>query len=585
MQAIYISNTKKDEKLFREIENLLQEKKDLPKTPDLYLRMFYNNHHLSYYQNGNDFVANNGTFVYKDLFNRKALELFYRDLMAGQKLSALLPEAHGQFFMVASIAGKLYVVTDKIGTIPVYLLRSQGTIEISNLYHPLSKNPAVKYTVNFDHLAQQLSFGGSGTHLFTGETLFNEISYMDAGTIFTIEKDRINKECYYDLKKDIQFGKYKTLPQVVDAVIAELEKNYKFLDNVERVFCGITGGCDTRLNLGILLRKKKKFVCGNMILANERGLRRGKFSDLHITSKIAKELGLEYKNFGASEADIAKWADDNKAFIESHKDTVGSPHRYYYYYSVSKGFDMELTGIGGTEFFNKFSNEYYRKGGNFDIEEFLASHSYNDILQDRYYNGQKYKEKLRRYVSGILEGVSYSTRGDFLTYILHDGTWRNFQNDYIAAINTLCTAYSPYFEPGMVKIMMETPYRLKGFHSIQRSVYARIMDKRLSDIDTTHGYPPTKIRPGNFHRFLRLLNPIEPSLQYYGPLERARIFYGSYLHNMNRAELYNLKEDNPVYKYIDEDKLNRRKLFVTNNFLTDWVSRYFDKLPYYDAMK
>ncbi|MFA5142583.1 MAG: hypothetical protein WC522_00255 [Candidatus Omnitrophota bacterium] len=582
MQAIYISNTKKDGKLFAEVKKLLQEKEAVPEPQGIHVNIFYNNHHLSYYQSGNDFVANNGTFVYKDLFNKRALEVFYADLMKGQKLSELLSKAHGQFFLVAHLAGKLYVATDKLRTIPIFILRANGAIEISNLYHPLSRNPSVKYTVSFDHLAQQLSFNGSGTHLFTGETLYNEIAYLDAGTIFTVEKDNVGKELYYNIKKDIEFGKYKSLPDVIDAVAAELEKNYKFLDSVDRVFCGVTGGYDTRFNLDTVLKKKKNFACGNMILEREWGLRQGKFSDFNITKKIARVMGLEYKNFGVLQEDIDNWVDQNRVFIESHKDTAGSSHRYYYYNSVSKEFDIELTGMGGTELLNKFSNEYYRKGGRFDIDEFLAPQKYNDILQDRYYDGRKYKARLREYVSDLLDGITYSSRGDLFTYIIYEGTYRSFQDEYVGAINMFCTAYSPYLEPGFVKIMLETPYRLKGFHMIQRHIYARIMDKRLANIDTTHGYPPTTIGFKNFYRFLRLLNPIEPSLQYYGLLNRLRIIYGKYLYNMNRPELYDFGSDNPVYKYIDRDKLNKRRLFTTTNSLTNWVSRYAKKLPHYD---
>ena len=583
MQAFYCSNEKKEDKLFVDTKKVLNEKTDSPAVSGFYMRIFYSNNHLSYYEKGGDFVANNGVFVYKDQFNKRALQLFYEDLAAGHRLSELLLKAHGQFFLVAYLKGKLHIATDKFRTIPVFLLKSKNIIDISNMYYLLTRNTNVEYSINFDYLAQQVSGPGTTMHFYSGGTLFNEISYLDPGTIFTLEKNEIKKELYYDIKKDIEFGKYKSVSQVLDALVPALEANYKFLDNIDKIFCGITGGCDTRLSLSTLLKKGKAFSCGNCVLTKNWYLRKGKFCDSSILKQIREQFNLPYEDFGTNPDAIKKWVADNKKFVELQKDTAGASDRYYYYNSVARKFDIELTGFGGSEVLNKYSYRFFKKGGKFSAEEFLKTQHYNDILQDRYYDKKRYEQKIREYMSDLVKGITYSDRGDLLTYILYDISFKNFLNDYTGAINMLCPAYSPYLEPDFIKIMMETPYRLKGFHTIQRRLYDRVMDERLRNIATTHGYPPRGITPGNFYRFLRLLNPIDPCLQYYGPLGRLRIFYGTYLHRMNRPNLHNIEPGNPIYKYLDAAKINKKKLFVTTNLSATKVSMYTNRFKCYST--
>jgi len=135
MNAFYLSIDKKDDKQFKGLKTLLQEYKNTISTPGFETKIFYNNSHLSYYSQEDDFIASNGVFIYKDLFNAKALRRFYEDLNSGSDIANLLLNTHGQFFLVLYFNKKLMVITDRFRTIPVFLLRDGNCIEVSNIYY------------------------------------------------------------------------------------------------------------------------------------------------------------------------------------------------------------------------------------------------------------------------------------------------------------------------------------------------------------------------------------------------------------------------------------------------------------------
>lgn len=244
MQVFYLSNINRENAGFEKIKKIFMEYENIAHTPGFQIKMFFKNHHLSYYSTNGNFIANNGVFVYKDRFNKQAIRKFYEDLNSGGALKDLLLKAHGQFFLVLYFEGKLMVVTDRFRTIPVYLLNSKNGVEVSNAFYLLTQNSEVNYSVNFDYLSRQLSPRSSGmrfTYVFPEGTLFKEISYLKPGCIYSFVNNEIKIEEYYNIKEDIEFGKYRTLKQVVDKLTDILDSNYRFLDNIEKVFCGITG--------------------------------------------------------------------------------------------------------------------------------------------------------------------------------------------------------------------------------------------------------------------------------------------------------------------------------------------------------
>lgn len=601
MQVFFLSNkTGEENKGLDSLKGIFTESKDAIPVSGMDLRIFYRNHHLSYYSANGDFIANNGVFVYKDEFNKNGIKRFYEDLNSGVALKELLLRAHGQFFLVLYLKGDLMVITDRFRTIPVFLLKTKNTVQISNLYYLLTKNNDASYTVNFDYLSQNLSWQRNTSHIFSDSTLFNEISYLEPGCIYHLANGAVNSEKYYDIKRNIEFGKYKNLKTVVDDLIGILDSNYRFLENIEKIFCCITGGFDTRLNLSTLLKKKKQFLCGHAVLDYEAYLKKGRFADFRIVDRFIREFGLNYKNLGTDLKNVKEWVEEYKEPLKFIKYDAAAFHRYHYYDSVSQIADIELSGFGGSEFLTKDCHLYFRQNKKFEKKEFLKAQKYNDILLEKYYDKKKYYFSLERYVEGLIGNITYTQRGDLLTYLIYTSPFMNNYNNYVASVNMFCPAYSPYYEPGFLKIMMETPYRLKGFHGIQRHLYSRIMDRGLAHIDTTHGYPATTITKRNFYRFWRILNPVDPNLQYHPLFKRfKKEIYNfaigiilpyvyrclKYLKLGNRLKLDSIdayvkiiEESNLVNKFLDATKLRKR---IMNIRLRAAIKEFSEKTGIY----
>ncbi|MDO8603559.1 MAG: hypothetical protein Q7O04_06920 [Candidatus Omnitrophota bacterium] len=601
MQIFYLSNTGKENSGFEKIKRFFTEYSNIPFIAGFQAKILFKNHHLSYYSKGEDFIANGGVFIYRDNFNKVAVSLFYEDLNSGDKLEDLLLKAHGQFFLVLYFRGKLMVITDRFRTIPVYLLRQGNTIEVSNTYYLLSRNNNVRYSVNFDYLAQHLSCHDH-FHVFSNDTLFKEVLYLKPGSIYSFRNNEVKIETYYDINKDIRFGRYKNIEEVLDNLAGIFESNFRFLDNVENIFCGITGGFDTRMNISTLLKKNKQFLCGNEIMQHEDYLKKGRYSDLPITQKIVKEFNLDYRNICGDMESVIKWKKENEDFFKLIK-TIGSYHRYYYFDSVSKIADIEVGGFAGSELYTKNYYSYFRKIKAFNVKEFIRMQRYNDVLIDKYYNRERYYAYLEEYIKNLVAPLTYSTRGDLCTYLFYSSLFMNNISDYVGSINLFCPSYTPYLEPDFIKIMLETPYTLKGFHSIQRRLYARIMDKKLRDFDTTHGYPATTLTPANFYRFLRLLYPIEPNLAYLSPIEILKRETYGFMAGMVLPHFYKglkflkldrkikldsidefvhiIRDSNPINKYLDNTKMQKRRMTIRLRsmikFFGEHIEPYLEK--------
>jgi len=64
---------------------------------------------------------------------------------------------------------------------------------------------------------------------------------------------------------------------------------------------------------------------------------------------------------------------------------------------------------------------------------------------------------------------------------------------------------------------------VKSGYFIQRNIISKL-NPELGNIETSHGYPATKITVKNLYKFIRMLNPWEPNIQYRGPLKRLTWF-------------------------------------------------------------
>jgi len=312
MQGLYFTNNRDEKVKFPILENQL---KQFPKiiTGKYLLNFFFNNGKESFIKKGDNFISNLGVFIYKNNFNKNALNLFMNDLTSGMKLKDLLlsQNTRGQFILILYYQKKLQIITDRLGYFPLYYFNKGSKYSFSNTMLTLAKNN--KVTLNHIGIAQYLSENYRHiTYACCDQNIFNEINYLKAGTIYSLLEDEVKEEKYFDIKNEINIGKFKSMDQIVSSVESILTENLTFLKNISgKIHCDITGGIDTRIILGILGKMNINFEVGVQAIEEYKDFsNQGKFSEIAIVNEIIKYKKLNFELFSD------KKYSENSKFIE-----------------------------------------------------------------------------------------------------------------------------------------------------------------------------------------------------------------------------------------------------------------------------
>lgn len=495
------------------------------RSDDIRLDLFYNENDSCFVDSDKGYLFTIGVFIYKNEWNDNALQLFLEDCEKEDGFTELLTKTRGQFCLVMYHKKKFYVITDKAGATPIYCYRSGDTIEISNIFIPLAKNNNI--SLSYDWIAQYVSGGKQGNMYYYDKTPANEIAVLDCGSVYTVGKD-MRETRYYDICSGLKMGKYVDPTEIVNTAEKMLSDNLSFLRNVDKVYCDITGGFDTRTNLAILMHNNTKFNCGNQIPTEYRHqLNTGRYSDLVITKKIADHFNLNIDTYSDTKfnSEREKWREMAYDFFNGEDSWTYSRRAGYYNYVKNEN-KILIAGLYGTELLAQ--SHYYRRCGRtrktLDINSFLHRYyPYCDVMKDNYYPEERYHKNLRNFLESFLEHTDFQNFNDAGTYLQYLTFYRTFFSKYHGAVNAIIPAYSPFAEANFIRFMVQTSFKAKSGYFIERSIISKL-NPELGNIETSHGYPATKITVKNFYKFIRILNPWEPNFQYVGPLNRLTTF-------------------------------------------------------------
>lgn len=594
MPAFYISNIVNKVNDIKIFKKYFKECKVI-KVNDISLNLFYNENDSSFVELGKDCIFNIGVFIYRNEWNGNALQLFLEDYKKENNLAKLLNKTRGQFCLVLYYKKKVYVITDKTGATPIYCYKNGDTIEISNIFLPLAKNNNI--SLNYTWIEQYLSQGNIKEVYYFDKNIANEISILDCGSIHAVNKN-ICQTKYYDICIDLEIGKYKDPEEVINTTKKILSNNLSFLKNDDKIYCDITGGFDTRTNLAVLMHNNIKFNFGNQIPTEYKHLtNRGKYSDLAITKKIADQFNLYLYTYTDTKfkPEREKYSEMAYDFLNTVTDWIHSRRLGYYNYTKDNLKNKILIcGLYGGELLTQCIYRCAQSHENFDIDKFLHRYyPYCDIIKDEYYSEKKYYNNLKTVFANILNNIYFQNFNDAETYIQYLTSYRTFCSKYHGIANAIIPTYSPYVEANFMRFMIQTSCKLKSRYLIQRSIISEL-NPELGNIETSHGYPATKITFKNFYKFIRIFYPWEPHLQYIGPPRRligflcrkllgviilnskihnfATSIYGYITHRESWCYLYGSTSTNslaldqieksfkkmPVFKIIDKDKFKKR---------------------------
>jgi hypothetical protein len=614
MQSFYLTNSNFEENSLSILNKQLMNYPKL-EIKNFSINFFHSSGKESFYKNGQNFISNLGVFIYKNNYNKNSLKMFLDDLLSGKSLKDLLlsNDTRGQFCLILYFNNQLKIISDRLGYFPVYIYQKSSTIAFSSSMLMLGKNN--KTSLNYIGIGQYLSENYKYiTYACCDQNIFNEIHYMEAGTVYSIDGESIKKEKYFDIKDQLEIGKYQTIDEIVSNAENLLTNNLSFLKNINgKIHCDITGGVDTRVIIATLSKLGIKYSVGvQAIKEYEDFSNQGKFSELNIVNKIIKYKDLDFRLFSDENYLKNEKTIDDITFFHSHKQTYN--RRAGYFSNVKEnGADIMISGLSGTELFRLSYNQYFKKNNNLNLDTFLAEHvELVDLLHDKFLTKESYFDHLKKFYNENISGVKFNKAKDLSSYIDYFAFYRTHFCRYLSLANSFLPFYTPYGDYPFANFMYQVSHNLKNKFKIQRFLLTKL-DPKLASFYSTRGFPLSKVNFLNFYKFSRMISNDVPQ-QYFSLNQRLsssakkilikhlfknkNIYYSFFrkkLKNIgSRKNLWNtpdnlriiddldafVKKDLPIFEIVDKKKVIKYTNKDCNYNIIDRVSNLNRILEY-----
>ncbi len=448
----------------------------------------------------------------------------------------------------------------------------------------LAKNN--KTSLNYLGIAQYLSENYKYiTYACCDQNIVNEVKYIAAGTIYHLGNDSVKTEKYFEIKKQLEIGKYKSIDEIVFQAEDLLTNNLSFLKNISgRIHCDITGGVDTRTVIAILDKLNIEFNVGVQAITEYGDFSNyGKFSELNIVDKIIRYKNLNFELFSEEKYFKNSKKINDITFFHSYKQTYN--RRAGYFSNIKdKGSDIIISGLSGTELFRLSYNQYFKKQKELNLDTFLAEHvELVDLIHDKFLNKKTYFEHLKNFYKEQLDGIKYEKAKDLSSYIDYFAFYRTHFCRYLSLANSFVPFYTPYGDYPFASFMYQVSYDLKKKFKIQRFLLSKL-DSKLASFYSTRGFPLSKVTVFNFYKFLRMISDDIPQ-QYFSFNQRLSI---SFKKNLIK---YLFKNKNIYYSFfkkkISSNNSNKKNLWNTPNNMKviDDLDEFIKKdLPVFDIV-
>lgn len=419
-------------------------------------------------------VCNIGTLIYRNNWHKRALELIFSDLIRGQTIEEILPNTRGQFCLVIHTDGKVLVITDKIGSFPIYKFEDEKSVQISNIFLLLARHNRV--SINYQAIAEYLSFD----YCF-GDTYFNEITRLENATIYQFDPHP-KKQVYDSFPSGFVFNKYSKLGEICGMVKDTLVQNLSFLTSQDRVFADLTGGLDTRTIATTLKSMNLYFetgLCGEQVLNESR-----------LASEVAETLHVKHhSNIKITDKDLFE-----RTVNEHFEISSGVPILYHsselvnYYRYIRQNFDVHITGFAGSQLFDQFLPRLSFFSSKLRPESILEkTYKCKDLINSKLLSESLYYERLVEKMHGLLQRIGSDIHEE-VGCLFPVSTFNKYYHGTLAAThNALIPFYCPYLESNIIRLLSETSYKLKEDRAIQRALLSEL-NRAVSRIMTSHAY-------------------------------------------------------------------------------------------------
>jgi len=419
-------------------------------------------------------LFNIGTLVYKSTWHKKALELISHDLNNSIDIKSIMTDTTGQFCLIVHSAQKVFVITDKLGSFPVYKFEDNNSIHISNIFLLLARHN--KVSMNYQGVAEYLSFD----YCFDC-TFFNEIVQLDRGAIYHCDST-LKLQQYNDYLSGIVFNKYNNLSEISSLTEEILHTNLSFLTKKIRIFADLTGGFDTRTNVTMLESMGLDFdtgICGEQRL-----------HESNLGKAVAEILQVIYH----SHIKIT----EKHVFInianQHFKIGNGVPILYHsselinYYEHIKKDFDIHITGFAGSQLFDQFIPRLSLLSSRLKPKSiFEKLLKFRNIMHSNLLSKTQYYDNLEKKIRKLFEDIGSDIHEEVATFFTLATFSKYYHGSLLGTHNIIMPVYSPFLEGNIAKLLIETSFKLKENRSIQRKLLTDL-NEVVSLIMTTSGH-------------------------------------------------------------------------------------------------
>ncbi len=580
MQSFYISNQNN--------ANLIDFEKFLIKhnqkvDTNFDINFYYRNEITSsFYKNKNTIYYNLGCLIYNNKFNKEGLESIHNTLSNKNLKDILVSDnLRGQFCLFIIENNNVSIITDKLGYYGVYLYKKGKRIALSNSIVALAKNNDV--TLNKIGVAQYLSENYKYlTYACCDQNIFSEITYLKPGHIYNLNSDTLIGKNYFNLKDNLNIGKYNSIEEVSNLANETLKNNLMFLkDNSLTANCDLTGGVDTRTILSVLSNNSIKSDYSLQAISEYKDFSNyGKYSELKIVDKISKKLDFNINIYSEEKYNKNNELIEDLTFFLSNKQTYNRRAGYFFDLSSKNKYQINLSGMSGTEQLRLSYYEHFKNNNKLNLNELIKEYvECVDILDDNFIKPSAYYEHLNQFYSDNLSNITYDDASDLSSYIDYFAFYRTHFIRYHGLANSFLPFYTPFGDYNFAKLMYETSYRIKSRFEIQRNIISK-NNKDIANINCTRGFPLSKITLKNFYKFYNILNADIPQ-QHFSIKEKFE-------EKLNHS-LINFFLRNKKLQFLIRNKSNNNKKNLWNKsndyslvfFIEDFLSK---DLPVYSIV-
>ncbi len=541
--------------------------------------ILFNDKKAQHYSSGDYTFYSIGTFIYKKSWGIEAVKKLDADINNGMPLAEIFSESSGQFALLIFNKGTVHLITDKLGSFPVFKFESDKKICISNIFRYVCK--VNDLSLNHQAVAEYLSID----YVF-GNSLFHEVDLLKECSIYSFNH-AFSSSTYHNYLDTVQFDTYKNIDEVSELSIQVLTDALSVFADDKKLFCDLTGGFDTRTISVLMHRLGISFSCG---ICGEQNV-----NETQIARDVADRLGYTFN----SDIKIDTEPGFNTCLDHHYKISGGVPILYHstelinYYSHIAQHFDLHLGGFAGSQLIDNWLPRLSLISKTMNTPGLLfKSFLFADLFKDNVLSPEYYYDHVTNKLHKIYEKVG-SDRYDYVSNYLTLTTFSKYYHGYlIGTHNTILPVYVPFLEAGFVKLMMETSSKIKQNRRVQRVILSRL-NPDVSRIMTTHGYS-AGVEKVNLKKFVKVsVKDLQRRLIYSNSLLRNNLlgpdsYFSKRKNNVRLAELQRnywldriqetWSDTHQVFNIIDEAKLKRYLDRDTYPSKTKAKIIYLDKL-------